>query len=283
MKTLILLFLFSLSVFGAADGINGEVLTKVGTTGTVQLPGSQTTNVTISIISKVTDSASAVAFSLDSSNVLSTSGANLLNISNNGVLKNSVSANGGINVGDTTTYHADDGVALIAFRTTGNGDADYGGLYVETRDHAGANRINSDFDLEVSTDNASIGLHSQDTHGGGNFAYWQVSTGTNNVDLFLNVTTGTVTDLWPTAPDGSASYTFDTSLAHTSGNLAEFKNHGSLAFSIGATKNIILAGTTNQIVFGSTNTAPSSSVAPTKWISVQVTGESAVYRIPLYQ
>lgn len=46
---------------------------------------------------------------------------------------------------------------------------------------------------------------------------------------------------------------------------------------------ITLAGTTNQITFGATNTAPVSSAAPTKWISVQVAGESAVYRLPLYE
>jgi hypothetical protein len=42
-------------------------------------------------------------------------------------------------------------------------------------------------------------------------------------------------------------------------------------------------GTTNQIIFGGTNTVPSDTAAPTKWISVQVTGESVVYRLPLYQ
>lgn len=44
-----------------------------------------------------------------------------------------------------------------------------------------------------------------------------------------------------------------------------------------------ITGTTNQVIFGSTNTAPVSSAAPTKWISVQVSGESTVYRLPLYE
>jgi hypothetical protein len=48
-------------------------------------------------------------------------------------------------------------------------------------------------------------------------------------------------------------------------------------------KNISIAGTTNQVIFGGTNTAPSSPGAPTKWISVQVTGEATVYRLPLYE
>jgi hypothetical protein len=49
-------------------------------------------------------------------------------------------------------------------------------------------------------------------------------------------------------------------------------------------KKFVLTGTsTNHITFGATNTAPSSAVAPTKWISVTVTGDAGVYRIPLYE
>lgn len=46
----------------------------------------------------------------------------------------------------------------------------------------------------------------------------------------------------------------------------------------------VISGTTNQVVFGATNTPPVGSVStPSKWISVQVAGESVVYRLPLYQ
>lgn len=45
-----------------------------------------------------------------------------------------------------------------------------------------------------------------------------------------------------------------------------------------------LYGTTNQVIFGGTNTAPAgSATTPSKWISVQVQGETVVYRLPLYQ
>jgi len=44
-----------------------------------------------------------------------------------------------------------------------------------------------------------------------------------------------------------------------------------------------ITGTTNQVTFGATNTAPSSAVAPTKWISITVTGDAGVYRLPLYE
>jgi len=45
-----------------------------------------------------------------------------------------------------------------------------------------------------------------------------------------------------------------------------------------------VTGTTNQVIFGATNSAPVSAAAPTKWVSVQVTGEpTKIYRIPLYE
>lgn len=47
--------------------------------------------------------------------------------------------------------------------------------------------------------------------------------------------------------------------------------------------NLTILGTTNQLIFGATNIAPASAVAPTKWVSVQITGESVVYRLPLYE
>jgi len=53
----------------------------------------------------------------------------------------------------------------------------------------------------------------------------------------------------------------------------------------GATFNqYVVTGTTNQVVFGATNTAPVSAASPTKWISVQVQGETTKkYRVPLYE
>lgn len=44
-----------------------------------------------------------------------------------------------------------------------------------------------------------------------------------------------------------------------------------------------LTGSTNQVKFGGTNTAPVSAVAPTKWISVQVAGLTNQFRLPLYE
>jgi hypothetical protein len=54
---------------------------------------------------------------------------------------------------------------------------------------------------------------------------------------------------------------------------------GNITWSI----NVVVAGTTNQIVFGATNLPPAVPVTVVKWVSVQVQGEAAAYRIPLYQ
>ncbi len=51
-----------------------------------------------------------------------------------------------------------------------------------------------------------------------------------------------VSTLEPTAADGSTPYLFDTSVAHTSGNLLELKNAGDLAFSVDYAGNVTVPG-----------------------------------------
>ncbi len=49
------------------------------------------------------------------------------------------------------------------------------------------------------------------------------------------------------------------------------------------TNSVFIVGTTNQVKFGATNTAPAQAVTVNSWISVQVNGDTAVYRLPLYK
>ncbi len=96
----------------------------------------------------------------------------------------------------------------------------------------------------------------------------------------------TLLNFHPTvASTGSSSaYTFNTSTNLLAGDLiAKFQNNGTNKFTISNLGQITLAGTTNQVTFGATNSAPSSSAAPTKWISVTVSGDAGVYRLPLYE
>jgi len=46
--------------------------------------------------------------------------------------------------------------------------------------------------------------------------------------------------------------------------------------------NLTLNGTTNFIVFGATNTPPNITNYPVMWVSVQVSGQTNTYRMPLY-
>lgn len=48
-------------------------------------------------------------------------------------------------------------------------------------------------------------------------------------------------------------------------------------------KQYVISGTTNQVVFGGTNAAPSTPATPATWISVQVTGDTNIYSLPLYK
>jgi len=61
------------------------------------------------------------------------------------------------------------------------------------------------------------------------------------------------------------------------------RNNGTTKFSVSTNGQMSLAGTTNQVTFGATNTAPSVTTNAAKWISVQVSGFTNAYRIPLYE
>jgi hypothetical protein len=47
--------------------------------------------------------------------------------------------------------------------------------------------------------------------------------------------------------------------------------------------NLTVTGTDQQITFGSTSSPPANTAAPSKWISVHVSGDPTEYRLPLYQ
>jgi hypothetical protein len=86
---------------------------------------------------------------------------------------------------------------------------------------------------------------------------------------------------WAVGGDFSDATKFKVSFGGTLGTADRFTltTNGNATI----TGNVTVLGTTNQVIFGSTNTAPVSVVAPTKWISVQVTGDAGVYRLPLYE
>ncbi len=105
------------------------------------------------------------------------------------------------------------------------------------------------------------------------FFGWQGHADTNSAYGSLNLNSDGAT--------GFANWQFN--VGTESEFAVRYWGSGGDRFSIRTNGMITLSGTTNQIVFGATNTAPVSAVAPTKWISVQVSGESAIYRVPLYE
>lgn len=225
-----------LSTYGAANGIDGEVLVKAGTTGNKALPSSQTTNVTISATSKVTDGASAVAFSLNSSNALSTSGAKLLTVGNGGNTVTLITFEGSIESGVGNPSGNNPGFNYIADTEVGGNPvweltiqsltnlSNHEGSWIEasgnasTRDGglrviSGGPAYNDQINLSVSPDIANISISGQ---------------------------AGTLLSLDPHSADGTTPYTFDTSLAHTSGNLMEVKNNGTNTFGLAASGGLII-------------------------------------------
>ncbi len=89
----------------------------------------------------------------------------------------------------------------------------------------------------------------------------------------------------PDGDNGAVGFHFSTGASNTLGTniLARFQDNHVDAMTLSGNGRITLAGTTNQITFGGTNTAPVSAVAPAKWISVQVSGLPGAYRLPLYE
>lgn len=124
----------------------------------------------------------------------------------------------------------------------------------------------------------------------------RVAGGTNSFDLYTDETdqlfafsaSGQADRIHfePTRADGNTPYILNTSILHTSGNLFEIRNADTLKFRIdysGAIGAVFIAGTTNQVTFGGTNTAPMITTNAAKWISVQVSGFTNAYRIGLYE
>jgi hypothetical protein len=50
-----------------------------------------------------------------------------------------------------------------------------------------------------------------------------------------------------------------------------------------AKTNLTIQGITNSVTFGATNNPPAGTATPVRWISVQVSGLTNAFRLPLYQ
>lgn len=230
--TTLLLTLTLVTGLAAANGIDGEVLVKAGTTGNKALPTSQTTNVTISATSRVTDGASAVAFSLNSSNALSTGGAQSFQLQNAGTNIASILPSGAMRVGLAAAAGFDD-VAGMLFEGASKADQASATLRNDTTDGNSFARwqlINGGADTtnQLSFSQIDVGNNDQ-------YTYIQEQVGVGDEQVNTKFVIGGDNDYVVFKPFVSSSttpYTFDTSLAHTSGNLMAVKNNGTNGISL---------------------------------------------------
>ncbi len=70
---------------------------------------------------------------------------------------------------------------------------------------------------------------------------------------------------------------------NTAAPLIIARDNGVTKFRVNTNGSVVLAGTTNQVTFGATNTAPAVTTNVAKWISVQVGSFTNAYRIPLFE
>lgn len=190
----------------------------------------------LSVESEVADGASAVAFSFDTANALSTSGSTFASLLNNGEQIAKIAPNGGVFIGKNIEGTLD--FSELGFSAVSS-LADDGVGYIQSYLAA----INSDEDTEeayyrlelnnVPSGSSKITLGCYDE----TFDYrWyqQTSIGNNNLNEFGFAENGNVVLLQfrPMTEAGDTPYIFDTGVAHTSGNLVEFKNNGTLKASV---------------------------------------------------
>lgn len=307
MRNLLLALLVLLPALTRGAVLNNGILAASDTTGT---------NATVRSVT-ITGSTNLWAGTLNATNDITLDGVSLTNrlnlwTNNAGTLHNTVATNLTFQSGSTNVLEVSNvgqiysGAGARAFRTPADYDRIVGysesgpvDLYLQSGTNSNPHAY---YDVYLDPSSASFWDFGGDAMGGiagsiysqigpaarESFTWWQ--DGSSVVEIGFNATDGATINVvnrfkaLPQIADGSTPYLEDTSVAHSSGYLHETRNNGTNKFSVDWQGAITLAATTNQVIFGGTNTAPSGSITtPAKWISVQVQGEATVYRIPLYQ
>lgn len=176
----------------------------------------------LSIQSDVADGAGAIAFSFSTTEALATSGAKLATIANNGSASDRVAVNrrGGLEIGDqTTTGLGSANNAITILRDAADG-------YTKTAIYASFKHTSEEFSNFFF--DASDGLAAQLQVDYQAEQYWQVLMDGTTSAMFMAVGGTDRVALVPSAGASSTAYKFDTGIEHTSGNLVEIKNHGSV-------------------------------------------------------
>lgn len=173
--------------------------------------------------------------------------------------------------------------------STLSGSAD---IYAFGRTQFGSSTISESTDIyaygEGSIDSANV-ISSSDVFGYGRVAIGSASI-TNSSDIYafgtFALNTAAMTDSADVYAIGTGA---GRDITGTFNNVVFLGKNATAADGstdqviLGPEMQLILAGTTNQVIFGATNTAPAEAGTPAKWISVQVSGFTNAYRLPLYE
>lgn len=209
-----------------------------------------TTNVdgTIQATSSAADGASAVALSLNTSNALTTSGAKLMSLYNQGTNRLNVNHTGGLFpfANSMSSWGADDGPAMVAIRRLDLGDLNYNELSLGvqgTNDTVSLGEGFWDAYMDVSSVNLSWGTRAADGFGTLSQHVSIISNG--DVNEYIDVAGSQRYVVNPSAGDGATPYLFDTSVAHTSGSLARLNNKGTNVYDFQYNAQLILTSPNN--------------------------------------
>jgi hypothetical protein len=241
MKNLIYILIVlvaSLPAFAAASAIDGEVFVAAGTSGTNALPSSRSTNVTIRTISNVSDGASAVAFSLTSSNLLSTDGARLFDLKNSTNELWHVDSNGTLVYGNSATrWGGDPGSSYLLLSYLRDDDATYlpSGVKRINMFTYNTNNDQSELLLESAVDESSLQIWAGIAPTNRHFLNMEVDALQGpriEGSLGLDGSSSTVFLLRPFIAATSTPYVFNTEKVHTGGNLFGIQNKNTNKFTV---------------------------------------------------
>ncbi len=160
-------------------------------------------------------------------------------VNNGGVIQltvttNSVQLDNGLNFGPNTIT-VNGGVAgptssLESWHATDLGDPNQNQVRISTGDSA--QTIYSQFNLNVTTNASSVEL--AHLNGGVKSGAFAFEIGADSSEMSMTVTDEVRLHFVPNADDGDPAYIFDTSQAHSTGDLLDVKNLGTNVFSIQA-------------------------------------------------
>lgn len=152
----------------------------------------------------------------------------------------SIIPDGGLIVGRNSYFGpATAGTALLSYRNTPVGDVDFAQILLGSVGSAAT--IYSEIDSELSSTYANVSCKTRNGAADTITTAFMI-TGQGDSQIGILASGALRTDIHATASDGSAAYTFGTSLYHTSGLLAQIQNFGSNKLSVDFAGNVTASG-----------------------------------------